>query len=244
MAAADSEPVESSPGNFVPVAIPEELPKGYRKNVKVDGVDVLLLWYKNKIYAIEARSPAEGAYSEGFMNAKLNQDDCIACPSTGTLFSLKTGEIIDWYPNNGLLRAITPQRLCRNLDVFPVKLTRDAISVDVTGAATTTSSPAGRGGADTSIDMNNVFAEEGRPYLEGQDPETGEIDEDTLNKVNPYVIGVTFFGITFAGVAGSAFAIYKESYIGLAGLWIAILGVSVYSAYSFTPLGTMTNENR
>jgi hypothetical protein len=38
----------------------------------------------------------------------------------------------------------------------------------------------------------------------------GEIDEDTLNKVNPYVIGVTFFGITFAGVAGSAFAIYKE----------------------------------
>ena len=28
---------------------------GYRKQVKVDGVDVLLLWYKNKIYAIEAR---------------------------------------------------------------------------------------------------------------------------------------------------------------------------------------------
>jgi len=35
-----------------------------------------------------------------------------------------------------------------------------------------------------------------------------------------------------------------QSYIGLAGLWLAILGVSVYSAYSFTPLGKMTNENR
>jgi len=70
------------------------------------------------------------------------------------------------------LRAVTPQSLCRNLDVFPVKLTRDAISVDVTGAATTTSSPSGRGGADTSIDVNNVFADEGRPYLEGQDPES------------------------------------------------------------------------
>ena len=37
------------------------------------------------------------------------------------------------YPNNGLLRAITPQSLCRNLDVYPVKLTKDAISVDVSG---------------------------------------------------------------------------------------------------------------
>lgn len=37
---------------------------------------------------------------------------------------------------------------------------------------------------------------------------------------------------------------FLQSYIGLAGLWIAILGVSVYSAYSFTPLGKMTNENR
>lgn len=38
----------------------------------------------------------------------------------------------------------------------------------------------------------------------------GEIDENELNKVNPYVIAVSFFSIVFAGVAGSAYAIYKE----------------------------------
>ena len=38
----------------------------------------------------------------------------------------------------------------------------------------------------------------------------GEIDEAVLNSVNPYVISVSVFAIAFAGVAGSAFALYKE----------------------------------
>ena len=38
----------------------------------------------------------------------------------------------------------------------------------------------------------------------------GEIDESELNKVNPFVIAVSLFAIVFAGIAGSAFAIYKE----------------------------------
>lgn len=38
----------------------------------------------------------------------------------------------------------------------------------------------------------------------------GEINESEFNKTNPYVIGVSLFAIAFAGVAGSAFAIYKE----------------------------------
>ena len=38
----------------------------------------------------------------------------------------------------------------------------------------------------------------------------GEIDEAVLNQVNPYVISVSVFAIAFAGVAGSAFALYKE----------------------------------
>ena len=67
---------------------------------------------------------------------------------------------------------ITPQSLCRKLDIFPVKLTQEAISVDVSGAALTASTLSGRGGADTSIDLNNVFAEETRQYYEGQDPES------------------------------------------------------------------------
>jgi hypothetical protein len=43
----------------------------------VGGKTVLLFWYRNQIYAIEARSPAEGAYSEGFIKAKFTQDFCI-----------------------------------------------------------------------------------------------------------------------------------------------------------------------
>lgn len=45
------------------------------------------------------------------------QDYCIECPSTGTLFSLKDGSIVSWYPNNPVLRALTPADLCRPLEV-------------------------------------------------------------------------------------------------------------------------------
>lgn len=39
----------------------------------MDGRQVLLFWYRNQICAIEGRSPAEGAYSEGFIAAKFTQ---------------------------------------------------------------------------------------------------------------------------------------------------------------------------
>ena len=58
------------------------------------------------------------------------------------------------------------------MDVFPVKLTQEAISVDVTGASKTSSVPKGRGGADSSAESNNVFSDDSRPYYEGQDPES------------------------------------------------------------------------
>lgn len=70
------------------------------------------------------RSPAEGAYSEGFKNAKFTQDYCIECPSTGSLFSLKDGSIVSWYPTNPVLRMLTPQDTCRNLEIYPVRLTQ------------------------------------------------------------------------------------------------------------------------
>lgn len=39
----------------------------------MDGRQVLMFWYRNQMYAIESRSPAEGAYSEGFIKAKFTQ---------------------------------------------------------------------------------------------------------------------------------------------------------------------------
>lgn len=60
-----------SSGNWVPVIPLSALPRGERRLVRQDGETVLLLWYKNDVYAIENQSPAEGAYSEGLINARL-----------------------------------------------------------------------------------------------------------------------------------------------------------------------------
>lgn len=54
----------------------------------------------------------------------LPQDYAIECPATGSSFSLKDGSIKEWYPNNPVLRALTPQNTCRNMDVYQVKLTQ------------------------------------------------------------------------------------------------------------------------
>jgi len=59
--------------NWVPVVPLSALPKGERRVIVQDGETILLLWYKNEVFAIENRSPAEGAYSEGLLNAKLTQ---------------------------------------------------------------------------------------------------------------------------------------------------------------------------
>ncbi|KAK9831970.1 hypothetical protein WJX81_004286 [Elliptochloris bilobata] len=197
-------PVAAEPlgEGFVPVCKPEELPKGTRKEVRVGGVSVLLFWYRSNIYAIESRSPAEGAYSEGFLKAMLTQDYEIECPQTGTLFSLKTGDIISWYPGNPVLRLITPQETCRKLDVFPVKLTQDAICIDVSGASTTKFQTT-RGGSDTSIDNNNVFAVQPRVYLEN---ESSVVEDDGSNVYTQLVTIFAVLCVAAAGVALGAWA--------------------------------------
>ena len=90
---------------------------------------------------------------------------------TSRLWSLSGVAATHRYPTNPVLRAITPKDTVRPMDIFPVKLTQDAIMVDVSGAATTKFQGAGRGGADTSIDANNVFALQPRTYLEGTGPD-------------------------------------------------------------------------
>lgn len=142
---------------------------GVRKEVRVNGKSVLLFWYRNQIYAIEARSPAEGAYSEGFIRSKFTQDYCIECPATGSLFSLKDGSIVAWYPNNPVLRALTPSSTCRNMEIYPVKLTQDAISVDVSEATERGGIATTKGGSDTSLENNNVYGLEPKVYTEGED---------------------------------------------------------------------------
>lgn len=209
-------------GEWVPVLRPEDLPKGVRKEVRVNGKNVLMFWYRNQIYAIESRSPAEGAYSEGFLKAKFTQEYCIECPSTGSLFSLKDGSVVSWYPNNPVLRILTPQDLCRNLEIYPVQLTQEAVSIDTSdyaiGAAT-------RGGSDTALERNNVYGLEPRVYVQGTDladPYSGgEGQETTAAKAATIAVGISAFGAL--AVAGTAICLYIESYPALIGWWVALL---------------------
>eukprot|EP00249_Psilotum_nudum_P005355 c18797_g1_i1 orf=227-1141(+) len=146
--------------NWVPVISVRALPKGERRLIRQDGETVLLLWYKNEVYAIENKSPAEGAYSEGLLNAKLTQDGCIVCPTTDTTFELKSGKIKDWYPNNLVLRILTPP--LRNLMTFPVKIDSEYVYIDMQRMSSGESAEMVFGGqfqtreAVTNVDVDEV----------------------------------------------------------------------------------------
>ncbi|GKV09252.1 hypothetical protein SLEP1_g20778 [Rubroshorea leprosula] len=115
--------------NWVPVVPLSALPKGERRVIIQEEETILLLWYKDEVFAIENRSPAEGAYSEGLLNAKLTQDGCIVCPTTDSTFDLRTGAIKEWYPKNPVLRVLTPA--LRTLYVYPVKTDEENIYISL-----------------------------------------------------------------------------------------------------------------
>lgn len=98
MAEESSVPGEDGK-KWVPVVPLAALPRGERRVIIQDGETILLLWYKNEVFAIENRSPAEGAYSEGLLNAKLTQ---VAL----SLFSLS---------RSGAVAAHTRTQIRRNL---------------------------------------------------------------------------------------------------------------------------------
>nr|CAB3489556.1 unnamed protein product [Digitaria exilis] len=129
-------PAETTGGgggaSWVPVVPLAALPRGERRVIVQDGEEILLLWYKDQVFAIENRSPAEGAYTEGLLNAKLTQDGCIVCPSTDSTFDLRTGEIKEWYPKNPVLRALTPA--LRKLFTYRVKTDEQNIYISISGA--------------------------------------------------------------------------------------------------------------
>ncbi|KAJ1391264.1 Rieske [Sesbania bispinosa] len=154
--------------NWVPVVPLTALPKGERRVIIQDNETILLLWYKDQVFAIENRSPAEGAYSEGLLNAKLTQDGCIVCPTTDSTFDLRTGEIKEWYPKNPVLRVLTPA--LRKLFVFPVKTDEQNIYISM------------RGGVKADAATEIVFSGKAQPGVTASDVNVDEvkmvIDED------------------------------------------------------------------
>lgn len=220
-AAPAASPADDS---WVPVMLPEDLPKGVRKEVSVGGSLVLIFWYRNQIYAISSRSPAEGAYSEGFIKAKFTQDYGIICPTTASVFSLKDGSVLEWYPDNPVLRAITPQT--GNLPIYPVKLTQDAIMVSMDKAASRLAPT--RGGADSSLESNNVFAIQPSVYVDESEAEAS----GNLSTAATLTVAITCFAII--ATAGTATSLYYEDFVLLGGFWALMLTVGGFFAFQFS----------
>jgi len=236
-----SPPLEQ--GDFVPCLRVATLKKGYRDTVNLaNGKQALIFWWKNEIVAIESRSPAEGAFSTGFMDSRLSQDECIECPATSSKFNFRTGQIMDWYPSNAVLRAITPKDTCRPMEVFKARINGEYIEVDPKNtnlsdipeeerAKWTNATIAGTaGGSDTSLENNNVFAIEPEMYLE-----TGEAIEDdgagSGQKMDPATLAISTVAVAIVSIAGTATCLYYENIPALIAFWVIGFGGVGYIVY-------------
>ncbi|KAH0464478.1 hypothetical protein IEQ34_007264 [Dendrobium chrysotoxum] len=178
--------------NWVPVVPLAALPKGERRVIIQDGETILLLWYKDELFAIENRSPAEGAYTEGLLNAKLTQDGCIICPTTDSTFDLRTGDIKDWYPKNPVLRALTPA--LRKLLVYPVKIDGENIYISMEGDAQAggSSEIVFSGKAQPGITASDVNVEEVRMVVDEDFEAFGFTSKNELINGKAAIIGFLF----------------------------------------------------
>jgi len=220
----------------------EELPRGDRKLVRALGKSVLLFWYRDTVFAIESRSPAEGAYSEGFEKARLTQDACIECPTTKSKFDLKTGAIKEWYPENPVLAALTPQDTCRPMEVFPVEVRDDGIYLDAKNGSLGPDfvAPIGLGGANTSLENNNVFAVETQMYVEGEEGAKSVSSGDSAAKMDASQLGGLIAVAGVVAVGGTGACLYYENYFALGALWVA--GFAAAAAVALKTTGALDDE--
>lgn len=189
MSVAEGSSPASDGRNWVPVVPLSALPRGERRVIIQDGETILLLWYKDAVYAIENRSPAEGAYSEGLLNAKLTQDGCIVCPSTDSTYDLRSGAVKDWYPKNPVLRVLTPS--LRPLYVYAVKYDADNIYISMGGAQTGVSAEiVFSGKAQPGVTASDVNIEEVRMIVDESQGGFGFTERNELINGKAAVIGV------------------------------------------------------
>eukprot|EP00227_Mantoniella_beaufortii_P011612 CAMPEP_0197574298 /NCGR_PEP_ID=MMETSP1326-20131121/39_1 /TAXON_ID=1155430 /ORGANISM="Genus nov. species nov., Strain RCC2288" /LENGTH=321 /DNA_ID=CAMNT_0043136843 /DNA_START=325 /DNA_END=1290 /DNA_ORIENTATION=+ len=241
-AAAAMPAAEPVPDGFEYICAFEDLPRGSRKEVNPVGKSILLFWYKDTVLCIESRSPAEGAFSEGFKKARLTQDGCIVCPLTFTTFALSTGEIRSWYPENPVMRRLTPMETCRPMEVFPVLVRADGIYVDVTNgslgsdfrAATT------KGGSDTSLENNNVYAVEPRMYIEGQEGMELDNISSSQAKMDPGTVAITIAGVGALALGGTATLVYYQNFVFLGLFWA--VGFAIAAKVSLDATGALSDD--
>ena len=101
---------------------------------------------------------------------------------------------------------LTPQDTCRNLEIYPVKLGQDSISVDISGSMTRATGNSTKGGSDTSLENNNVYGLEPKVYVEGVSPEEGKSDSsNAIAQAATAAVGVVAVG----AVAAVSVALFK-----------------------------------
>jgi hypothetical protein len=111
------------------------------------------------------------------------------------------------------------------MQLYPVKLTQDAIQVSL--ETSSARGPSDRGGADTSLENNNVFAVEPKSYVVGSEADT---DEGTgLSTIATLTVAISAFAIV--ATAGTATALYYEDFVLLGGFWAFMLGVGAFFTY-------------
>lgn len=183
-----AEESSASGDNWVPVVPLAALPRGERRVIIQDADTILLLWYKDQIFAIENRSPAEGAYTEGLLNAKLTQDGCIVCPTTDSTFDLRTGDIKEWYPKNPVLRVLTPS--LRKLFTYPVKTDEQNIYISLrSGKSDASAEIVFSGKAQPGVTASDVNVEEVKMVIDEEQEGFGFTGKNEIINGRAAVIG-------------------------------------------------------
>lgn len=219
----------------------DSFPRGKRLRVSISGRDAILLWFRGSIYALEERSPAEGAYSEGFTSedSRLTEDGCITCPTTGSKFRLETGELVEHLPGNPVLRFLTPAP--RNAETFPVKTEEDMVYVYSRGSlGTPPPSLNTKGGVGTSAEEANVFAIQPKVYVEGggeeeQQPDVALPSDKSMPASKLASIAVGTLAVAFIASAGTALCLlYFQSIVALGAFWgVGFLLAAIFAVQYF-----------
>ena len=110
------------------------------------------------------------------------------------------------------------------MQIYPVKLTQDAIMVSMATSATKLAPT--RGGADSSLESNNVFAIQPSVYVDEPKTGSGVASAATLTAA------VVCFAIV--ATAGTATALYFEDLLLLGGFWALMLVVGGFFALQFS----------
>ncbi len=105
------------------------LPEGGREVVEVNGLLILLIRHKGEVFAVGARCPHMGA---PLRNATITEEGYLICPRHRSVFSLHTGEVIEWSPWPPMAgKVLGTLRREQLLPTYPVRVENGHILIKV-----------------------------------------------------------------------------------------------------------------